>query len=1411
MLANRVQTWRDRLLDLSLRNRQLNYLFNKSVIKLRPCELAQRPHSLLSALLEGDGLPLIHQDDEPEGHRVALKAAHSPERLASTYTKLYRSSERLVEERGYRALYLSVGFIEWYEAPSSERARFAPLLMIPVKLKRALGAGASRQISLADDDDDPVGLNVAMLRKFESDFGLQLPSRLFEPVAETDERFVIKAKREGDEAVAVDEETSENPRLVDSIERYQARVEKLLKTRARQLPRWRLHRELWGLSQLDFSKGVMWRDLSELSLEGASPALQQLLSGGGGEPPGCELTPLSELDLPATAQRPQLLPVLPFDPSQQQAILAAAQGGSFVLQGPPGTGKSQTITQMIAQLIARGERVLFVSEKRAALEVVARRLTQLKLGTFVLNAHSHKSNKRALIDELWRPMILKSELRQRGELDAHKMSTASSAYLRDLQALQSLKDSLNQYTSVMSQASPWAGHRELPQTSLETLEALVALRPLLQDEQLAQLADALNHELKSQPHQRALGLLINPTLSLDELEARYAEVRGSLRVWSACRHESWSPDLQDQLKRSLNTVTQLSQAISSQWAARQLPQLSMSQAPTLLTYLEALGLGEEPLPQALFEEAHQGRFEPYELERCCELLEELQRLSPSLKARWRAELWLHPELVLLRGAFVKWAEAWGPLRWLALFFKRRSLSRLLLTQEPLDDLKLRDELIAVTRQRELEAELKALEPRVAPRLAALWRGQESDVKRLREMLKRTQRLSEAHQALQSLNQGAALAQSIKGLSGSQPKFTLGLTLALKRWLSEHQKLTEQGSFVWSQAQQAYGAPEWARWYAAASSSSASLKGLCVLNRSLRHLGELGWHTLVKALRSGVIHPDTIKPLVKLVTFKRSWAELCRQHPLLAQFSPSAREREIEALQSLDQSIFERSQDEISRRLLAPLPELSTVKSRRTTRALLSRADRVEAGLSTLKREHEKKSRHKPLRALFQSSAEAITCLKPCVCMSPLSVAHYLPLPEEGAPPLFDVVIFDEASQLRPWDAIGAVARAQRAIIVGDSKQLPPTQFFQSAALYDEDEEREDEEHIEDLESILDEAVASRFKELSLRWHYRSRHESLIAFSNHSYYENRLQIFPSATLAHERLGVRLIKVDGVYDRGKSRTNRAEAERVVEELFKLLKSPEQLTIGVVTFSQAQQSLIEDLIDQERLNQPELEPYFSADHPEPVFVKNLETVQGDERDVILFSVCYGPDREGRVRYHFGPLNLVGGERRLNVAVTRSRRAMWVVSSLSYDQLNPQKLNSIGSQHLRRFLHYAELGAVALSAAEELHPEASPESPLEEEVLDFLRRQGWEVVPQVGVAGYRVDLGVIDPKRPGRFLLGVECDGASYHSSRVARERDVLRQQVLEGLGWTIHRIWSADWWTDPRPQMQALLDRLKQLSEA
>ena len=464
-------------------------------------------------------------------------------------------------------------------------------------------------------------------------------------------------------------------------------------------------------------------------------------------------------------------------------------------------------------------------------------------------------------------------------------------------------------------------------------------------------------------------------------------------------------------------------------------------------------------------------------------------------------------------------------------------------------------------------------------------------------------------------------------------------------------------------------------------------------------------------------------------------------------------------------------------------------------------------VQVLFREANKQRRHLPLRRLFGLIPNLLTQLKPCLLMSPISVSQFLD-PEKTR---FDLVIFDEASQLRSEDAICSVYRGKQLAVCGDNRQLPPTAFFEQGMSEELPEETEDPNvspAFDVFDSVLD-ACAAAMPQRQLKWHYRSEHESLIAFSNCTFYDYDLITFPSWLHEDEGLGVKFVHVpDGVYDRGGRKDNVREAERVVSLIEEHLRRFPKQSLGVVTFNIAQADTIENYLEYFRRQNPELERYFAPDLLEKFFVKNLESVQGDERDVLIFSVGYGKDRFGRLTMNFGPLNSAGGERRLNVAVTRARKKVIVVSSIRASDFDLGEIRAEGVRVLHKYLDFAERGQEAL----ELRAgEGEYESPLEQSVAATIRSFGFAAVPQVGCSSFRVDLGVVDPSQPGRFLLGVECDGASYHSSATARDRDRIRQQVLERLGWRIHRIWSPDWVTRREAEVRRLRDAIESAQNA
>lgn len=522
-------------------------------------------------------------------------------------------------------------------------------------------------------------------------------------------------------------------------------------------------------------------------------------------------------------------------------------------------------------------------------------------------------------------------------------------------------------------------------------------------------------------------------------------------------------------------------------------------------------------------------------------------------------------------------------------------------------------------------------------------------------------------------------------------------------------------------------------------------------------------------------------------FFRLWLDsILPETPIVAQFRRWNQTQLLQEFGELDKLQFAIAKSRIRSILINSLPSL----------------DRLTSGvdeISILKREMNKQRKIMPIRRLFKEIPNLIMTLKPCLMMSPLSVSLFL----EADSFKFDTVIFDEASQVCTENAIGAIFRGKQVIIAGDSKQLPPTNFF-AAAVSDNDFDTDDDEEYDDsnaFESILDEAAL--LPERTLLWHYRSRHEHLIAFSNAKIYKNQLITFPSNIDKAPNTGVEYYYVpDGFYDRGGRKGNVVEAAEVAKLVFEHFQKVPERSLGVIAFGENQQQAIELAVRKMRLENQQFEEFFNEDRPEPFFIKSLENVQGDERDTIIFSIGYAKDAAGVMRMNFGPLSRIGGERRLNVAITRAKYNVKLVGSILPTDINIEKISSNGPKLLRSYIDFAMNGPEVLVNETAESDIVEHDSPFEEAVYNFLESKGYKLATQVGCSGYRIDMAVKHPTLSGRFVLGIECDGASYHSARTARERDRLRQDILEGMGWKIYRIWSTDWIKDPVSEGQRLL---------
>ncbi|MBA79112.1 MAG: helicase [Tistrella sp.] len=571
-----------------------------------------------------------------------------------------------------------------------------------------------------------------------------------------------------------------------------------------------------------------------------------------------------------------------------------------------------------------------------------------------------------------------------------------------------------------------------------------------------------------------------------------------------------------------------------------------------------------------------------------------------------------------------------------------------------------------------------------------------------------------------------------------------------------------------------GLPAWAAILAAARAARAA-----------------GLAPLVDRLEDGRLDRAGVMPAFEMAAFEAIWQAMTTAEPALAGFDGTAQDGLVRSFAALDRARIDLARSEVRAEHARSRPRVNGL-----------------GPVGVLRGELAKKRRHMPIRQLMSQAGPAVQALKPVFMMSPLSVAQFLEPGRIG----FDLLVVDEASQIQPVDALGAIARCRQMVVVGDERQLPPTAFFARMTADAPDADEEDETtRIADVESILGLCVARGLPQRMLRWHYRSRHQSLIAVSNHEFYQDRLHVVPSPYAGEAGLGLDFVHVtDGVFETGGSGTNPAEARRVAEAVIAHARTTPERSLGVATFSVRQRRAILDALEALRRAHPETEDFFNAHPAEPFFVKNLENVQGDERDVIFISVAYGRNAQGYMAMRFGPVGAEGGERRLNVLISRAKRLCRVFASITDEDIDLERARGRGVAALKTFLRYARTGSLEVAR----RSGRPADSVFEEQVARALRARGHLVHEQVGLAGFFIDLAVVDPDRPGRYLLGIECDGAGYHAARSARDRDRLRQAVLEDHGWIIHRIWSADWFARPEGQLaavEAAILRAREMLEA
>ncbi|ABK42844.1 superfamily I DNA and RNA helicase and helicase subunit [Magnetococcus marinus MC-1] len=1351
--SGRLELWQKKLLDLSLRNKLLNFKLNGSSALVLICpdpglledKLAQKMKLSIESLPEmgssnngrdaqlhtqRTGGGLIEEFVTKALEKNQLYVQEEKEALDKRLTSLFRRSKADLDEGGANTLYLALGFLIWWRSNDPNKKYYAPLILIPVTLERKSIQSGVRMVL---HEDEP-RFNTTLLQMLRQDFRLEIPGLEGELPTDT----------HGVDVHGIWHKVRHHVRDVEGFEV----VEEV------------------ALSNFSFAKYLMWKDLVDRTEQLKENRVVRHLLETPQQSYASDISFREPRNLDNEVKPQDLLTPLPADSSQQTAVMASGEGKDFIVIGPPGTGKSQTIANMIAHNLGLGRTVLFVSEKAAALNVVYRRLKEQGLGEFCLELHSNKARKLEVLnqfDQAWRS----------------KSSFSQVEWQREANRLKETRDGLNRYVQAMHQPSR---HGMTPYQAI----GKIAL-----GDTVVQLELSFAH---ADIHDHADYVALTELCHKMDL---YSKDLGSVVAHELAfvTHDDWTPQWVKDLLASAHLLKEqadrFQQSIKDLYLLFGYPDHSITILEPLLALIGTM--------QDLYEQDASFLFEPnttqivQQLDVGMRCVQEFTDEQDQLSCCYQLEGLLALDIDALTKQWQESQQAWWLRGW---FIKRRVNKALKYMGGAVGQPQPHRDLPRIKQMKKKYQQLQELD--AVNTCVRHWRGLESDLAVIQRLVKGGQQVKARIQEIAPTPTEFVTLQTVvqRWLIESNtllaPNGTL-LTLSA-RVKEQRQQLMETYNRVISLTggevdeflplgvlfgrAQTYAATliqnesklnTWCRWQAVRKEACAQ-----------------GLRPLVEAMEKGLCKTGKAEQVFE-INYARWWIHLVfAKEPDLRQFSAVEHEDKIRIFRMLDERFSELTREYICAKQGANIPDQSGVTQ--------------SSEYGVLKRELHKKIRHKPVRQLFREIPNVVKQLTPCLLMSPLSIAQYLPTEKEN----FDLVIFDEASQITVWDAIGSLARGKQVVIAGDPKQLPPTSFFGRREAEDEGDDTGD---VTDLESILDEMMGCSIPQIHLNWHYRSAHESLIAFSNQRYYMNKLITFPSAVTVDRAL--RLVTVEGYYDRGGARHNRAEAEAIVTEVVRRLNDPNFAgagkSIGVVTFNSEQQRLIEDLLDRARRDDPALEPYFADEQLEPVIVKNLESVQGDERDLILFSVTYGPDRAGHMTMNFGPLNKQGGERRLNVAITRARSELIVFSTLKPEQMDLSRTQANGVVDLKDFLRYADRGKMALD--EVSHGSIGGyDSPFEEAVSEALTRKGWRVHSQIGVSAFRIDLGIVHPQREGHYFVGVECDGATYHSSATARDRDKVREAILERLGWRLVRVWSLDWWVNPKDTLEKLDQRIQ-----
>lgn len=1333
------KVWERKLLDFSLRNALLNFRPNKNSLQLMTADLGELEDKLtegtdfriMAAPTEWTLSPrdakmyeiennkdLISSIATEEFKNNRIRTFIQEEELTKNLKGIYRAAKVSMEENGTNTLFLALGFLRWFETDISEKARYAPIVLVPVDIVKSV---RNKGYVLRSRQED-AQINITLLEYLRQIYGVKIT---------------------GLDPLPHDEHGIDLPLVFHTIRQA------IMGNK-----RWNIE-NLAFVGLFSFGQFVMWNDIRNRSedLE-KNKVVSSLIEGKMNWTPEENLITLENLD--EMIEPSKMAVPMSADSSQMVAIAAAAAGQSFVLHGPPGTGKSQTITNMIANALYQGKSVLFVAEKMAALNVVQNRLAGIGLDPFCLELHSNKTSKSNVL----------SQLNQALEVGRIK---APEEYQATADKIYEMRKELNSVIEALH------CRREYGCSLYEAIEKFEACKDnkglvdfdkayvdILTEAKINELYEVLRQYIVSIKDVSVFNE--NPLHGYEgmeysiELRSQFEKQTGELiekceTVSSIFdRLSNWTTVNQDRTKYFLSELITVGK-------------LAGNKAPTLKELIKATN----------FKDLHA------KLKDLCQAGDSYKDSHAALSTVFEEQVFgYNADDALLR---LKQAEmSWFLPKLTGTNKLVKELRLYAKNPDSVEKENLQNYLQKLSYVSSLKAKFEQVPAELTKYLEGLYLGLDSDWSLIYDALEKAVQVNEfianVDKEKQQAYVDAAADSSQEKELGENIEYISAFLKQVAEWKGTYHINMEDSDLSRDWIGDLKGRFE--RYV----QNITGLKTWVTMNQKADRMKKVGLENIVAAWEKGSVNTENVQSVFECNLYYALVLKTLGEDGRLSDFQGNQYEDQIAKYGELIEKFRVLTIQELVAKLSAQIPVTGT-------------AGAASSEIGILKKAIKSNGRMLSIRRLFDQIPTLLRRLCPCMLMSPISVAQYI----DPAFPKFDLVIFDEASQLPTSEAVGTIARGENVVVVGDPKQLPPTSFFSSNFV------DEDNVEMEDLESLLDDCLSISMPQEHLKWHYRSRHESLIAYSNMKYYDNKLYTFPSPNdLVSE---VKLVHVDGYYDKGKTKQNMAEAKAVVAEIIRRL-SDEKLrndSIGVVTFSSVQQHLIDDMLAAEFVKHPELED-FDRKANEPIFIKNLENVQGDERDVILFSIGYGPDKDGKISMNFGPLNREGGWRRLNVAISRARKSMIVYSTLRPEQIDLSRTRAEGLEGLRGFLEFADRGKNVLAV--KAGTATKQVDPLVLQLAEAIKGMGYDVKCNIGCSEYKMDIGIVNSEKPDTYLLGILLDGENCKEAATSRDRFILQPSVLRGLGWKIMRVWTLDWLDNPENVLKEIKKELEKGSE-